>query len=279
MSIKIFLRITTFTITITTILFFASCAGFDNRQGDDSPGADYERIGTVNADLTHWNWFYRLSIDERREALVELAAEKAREQFGYDVIIRTETLEGRWNPKSLLMLLGAIGNVEDSAIEASVWKKRAEPEHEYGYRYAVIPAADYKGDWGFMQVEYKTREQLIADLDKKLAAGEITEESYNYRLSRLPDTGKIFITLAREEITNAISRWFTFTCTWKGKSIFRKRGIEDIPYVYGTDKLWWNDMSYNVGPAWDGELKLEIYDSFREELFSFRVVKERYTID
>lgn len=224
-----------------------------------------------------------MSAEERIEALEQLAEEKARAQYGENIYVVTERISGKWNPASLLMFFSTIGFVEDSEIEASVWKKLPEKAAEeplvYGYRYIVIPEDDYSGDWGFMQVEYKTRAQLIEILNQSLCSGEITAQTFDHRMERLPDTGKIFITLAREEITNAISRWFTFSCTWNGKTVFKKRGIEDIPYVYGTDKLWWNDMSYNIGPAWDGELLLRIEDSFRDEVFNFKVVKERYVIE
>ena len=271
-------------LLITISLCLSACAGFDTRPDALPPGADYEKLGTVSASQTNWNWLFLMSADERLSALEKLALNKAESEYGDDIIVVTENADGKWNPASLLMLFNTIGFVEDSTIEMSVWRKRPVPKIEatpvkYGYRYVVVPAADYKGDWGFMQVEYKTREQLESSLAEQLESGEIDETNYNKRISKLPDTGKIFITLAREEITNAISRWFTFTCTWNGKTIFRKRGVEDIPYVYGTDKLWWNDMSYNVGPAWDGELLLNINDSYRDEVFSFKVIKEKYIIE
>ncbi|HAK45397.1 MAG TPA: hypothetical protein DCO79_05700 [Spirochaeta sp.] len=266
---------------IIIVSSFTACAGFNELKPGKQPGSDYEQIGSVSAGITTWNWFFQMSAGERIAALEALAAEKAAIEFGDDVIIVTETADGSWNPASLLMLFSTIGFVEDSSIEVSVWRKRPEPQLPqvlYGYRYAVVPEADYNGDWGFMEVEYRTREQLMTALEESFNKDEFSEESYKRRINRLPDTGKIFITLARKEITNAISRWFTFTCTWNGRTVFRKRGIEDIPYVYGTDRLWWNDMSYNVGPAWNGELLLRIDDSYREEVFNFKVIKEKYII-
>ena len=262
----------------------SACAGLNLGLNNLPPGSDYERVGTVSAEQTYWNWFYQMNADERLAGLEKAAQKQAEEQFGDDAVIVIEEADGSWSPASLLMLFNTLGFVEDSRVTASVWKRKPEPEIQeppvsYGYRYVVVPEGNYEGEWGFMHVEYKTREQLETVLDGKRDSGEIDNSAYERGISRLPQTGKIFITLAREDITNAISRWFAFTCTWNGKTVFRKRGIEDIPYVYGTDRLWWNDMSYNVGPEWDGELNLRIEDSYRNEVFNFKVIRERYIIE
>ncbi len=259
------------------IILLAGCATLPVRKPSEAaPPEGYEKIGTVDAELRTWNWLFMQKSGERLEELKRTATQNAKAEYGEDILLITESTVGKWNPLSLLMVLGAAGFVEDAKIQASVWSPLPK---NYGYRYAVIPEGDYNGDWGFMKVEYRTRDQLIEQMDAKLESGEIKQSSYNLRFKKLPATGKIFITLGRQEIKNAISRWFTFTCTWNGKTVFRKRGIEDIPYVYGTDRLWWNDKAYNVGPAWDGELKLVIEDSYRNEVFNFKVIKQRYVIE
>ena len=244
----------------------------------------YEKVGNVSADNVYWNWLFQKDAEERRDKLMQTAAEKAAKEYGEEAIILLEKAEGKWSPKSLLMLFSTIGYVEDASLEASVWLPETPPVPEappvkYGIRYVVIPEENYTSDTQFMLVEYKTKDQLETELTTLFKNDKLTEESFFKKKSRLPEVGEIFVTLGREDITNAISRWFTFSCFYNGERIFRYRGTEDIPYVYGTDKLWWNDMSYRVDKEWDGELVFQAEDSYQNRVFNFRIVKERYIIE
>lgn len=272
--------------TLAILILLSGCASLTDTERliDREPPAGYERLEDVEAELQSWNWFFRKSGSELAGELEQIAGEKASELYGPEAVVKIEALNSTWNPKSLLMLFNLIGFVEDAEIRASVWlpeipAPEPEPDPEYGIRYRVIPAENYSSPGGFMDVVYKTRAQLEEELNESFAEGEFSEEDYSRKKSRLPGAGRIFVTLGREDITNAISRWFTFTCTYNGKTIFRKRGTEDIPYVYGTDKLWWNDKSFDLDTDWDNELNLEIADSYQNRIYYFRIVRERYIIE
>lgn len=269
------------------IIFITACTTLEDSAADrDSrPTENYELAGRVNVSTENWNWLFLQSGEELAEKLKKSAEEKAAELYGPEAVIMIEHINGSWNPKSLLMLFNTLGFVENAELEASVWRPAPkkpelapEPELKYGIRYRVIPAENYSSPEGFTEVVYKTRQQLETELAEAFSRGDFSEEDYEKKKSRLPETGKIFITLGREDITNAISRWFTFTCTYEDRTVFRKRGTEDIPYVYGTDKLWWNDKSFKIDTAWDSELLLTIKDSYQNKDFDFRIVKERYVI-
>ncbi|MDC7123962.1 MAG: hypothetical protein PQJ46_00245, partial [Spirochaetales bacterium] len=164
-----------------------------------------------------------------------------------------------------------------------VWRVKKEkptPQPiEYGIRYIVIPEENYKNENGFMTVEYKTSEEVSNELEERFSNGKISQKVFEKRLSKIPKVGRIKITLGRENINNAISRWFIFTCIYNDEIIFNKHGIEDIPYVYGGDRLWWNDKSYNVNEPWDGELKLNVKDNYQDKVYRFKIIKERYPLN
>lgn len=273
-------RTTVLFIISLTLILCSGCAGFISNETNLEPDTfsrdQYEKVGTVDIQTQNWNWFFRSSAEERKQKIEQQLRKTAEAEFEEDIILKTEISSGKWNPASLIMLFSTAGFVEDAYMQASVWKLKNIPV--YGTRYVVIPEDNYTDERGFMLVEYKTREELEKELLEAYNRDDFDEISMKKRQKRLPETGKIFVTIGREDITNAISRWFSFVCTHNDRTIFRTRGIEDIPYVYGTDKLWWNDMSYNVGPVWDGELDLKIHDSYQNRDFNFKIVKEVYEI-
>ena len=266
------------------LLFLAGCTTLDNSAVTEKASGPegYRYAGSIEIEKQYWNWLFLTKRKDRLDELEKLAWKKAAEQYGDDSLITVDDVNGQWNPRSLLMFLDAAGFVEDAGLKASVWLPEEEPpaeaEVEYGIRFRVIPEEDYSSPAGFTNVVYKTREQLETELAAAFAQGDFDEEYYGKKVSRLPESGQIFVTLGREDITNAISRWFTFSCNYKGKTIFRIRGTEDIPYVYGTDRFWWNDKSFKIDFDWEDELLLEINDSYQDKTYNYRIVRERYII-
>ncbi|MBI9108202.1 MAG: hypothetical protein JEZ04_15740 [Spirochaetales bacterium] len=278
-------------VSILAVFFLNGCVNLvSNDPGGKNPILEKASetslvyAGEVKSSLTNWNWFFQKSSEERRELLEQKALAEAVRLYGNKAVIKPEIVEGRWNPASLLMLLGVAGFVEDAEITASVWLPAPEisPEPKQaaktGIRYVVVPAAEYTSSAEFTTVEYKPRETLIEELKASFATGEITEEALKKQLSRLPASGMLFITYGRTELTNAISRWFEFTLLQDGETIFNKRGTEDMPYVYGHDKLWWNDKSYKVNNEWIGSLDLKIEDRFQDKIYKFKIIREEYVI-
>lgn len=270
-------------LTILSILLLSGCASLVTE------GAEKSRIvsgsqetegliyaGEVTAELRSWNWLFKSSPEERRERLEQQALLQAREQFGGEARIKVELISGRMNPLSLLMLFGLAGFVEDTLLEASVWlpAPEPEPEEEPVPRYRVIPEADYSSPKEFTTVTYKDRSMLEEELRETHAREGFSSKELERRLSDLPAAGMLQITYGRSEITNAISRWFTFTLTHEDAQIFKKRGVEDVPFVYGTDNLWWNELSYKIDEEWDKELQLIIEDNYQEKTYRFRIIKE-----
>ncbi len=270
------------------ILITASCTSFITGEKPSSyslPAGpvsdDYEYAGNIDAGLRSWNWLFLKSSEERRSELERQAAELAADKYGDDAKIKTETVTGRWSPFSLVMLLGSLGYVEDAALTASVWLPVPPPPEPVvveplRIRYRIIPEREYNSDTEFFIIDYRDTEQLQNGLTEELAAGKISASDYQKKQAKLPDVGRLSVTLGRIELSNAISRWFTFTVKHNGITVLRKRGIEDIPYVYGNDKLWWNDLSYDIDSDWEGELQLQIEDSYQEKIYNYTIIKERF---
>jgi len=273
------------------IFSYTGCASLvtENTEGRPilpEPASEIELVlaGEVKVELTSWNWFYQTSEEKRRGHLEQAALTEAAGLFGPEAVIKPESITGRWSPASLLMLFAAAGFVEDAEIIASVWlpapEKAVEPEPVVltGVRYLVVPEDEYTSSTEFTTVQYKPLEELSFDLETAFDAGKISEAELSKRRSRLPKAGTVLITYGRTELTNAISRWFSFTLMHNGEQIFRKRGTEDIPYVYGNDKLWWNDKTYKVEIEWTGSLNLVIEDKFQSKIYNYKIIREEYII-
>lgn len=290
MNGKLFLPLIIFSIIL---ILFSGCASLIS---EETPGRQFipesagdaglEYAGIVSSELTSWNWFFQSSSEERKAELEKAALTAARKQYGDDAVIKPESSNGNWSPASLLMFFGAAGFVENAELTASVWLPAPPPEPipepeppvNIGIRYRVIPEHEYTSDTEFTTVVYKPLEELAAQLKTDFDSGKLTETQLTKRRSRLPGAGTVFITYGRTELTNAISRWFRFTLTRNGERIFKKRGIEDIPYVYGNDKLWWNDRSYDIDADWTGSLNLIIEDQFQNKFYYYQIVREEYEI-
>jgi hypothetical protein len=288
------MRLRFFSISIIGILLiflFTGCASLVTGETAGRPvlpvpenETPLDYVGEVKNSLTNWNWFFQSSAEERRALLEQTALAEAVELYGDAAVIKPEVVNSSWNPASLLMLLGAAGFVEDTKITASVWLPASEsipepaPAARTGIRWVVVPATEYTNSSEFTTVEYKTADQLRDELNEAFAGGKLSETDLAKKHSRLPKAGTVFITYGRTELTNAISRWFNFTLFHNGKQIFKKRGTEDIPYVYGNDKLWWNDMSYKVEQEWTGSLELLIEDKFQNKIYEYKIIREVYII-
>jgi hypothetical protein len=283
---------TAFSFLLLIVLTGCSSLVTDNYEpGRIIPGDEltenYIYVGEVKEEILNWNWLFQSSSAERRMLLEEQAQSKAEELFGKGAVIKPELLSGRWHPASLLMILGAAGFVEESMIEASVWlpapKTEAPPPEEKpapetAIRYRIIPEADYTLPTEFITVDYKDREMLEAELSLTFSKGEITIEDRKRKQSALPGAGMLYITYGRSELTNAISRWFTITLLEGNKLLLKKRGFEDIPYVYGNDRLWWNDLAYKLNSEWEKELQLIVEDSYQNKTYRFRIIREEYEL-
>ena len=178
-----------------------------------------EYAGDITAELRSWNWLFLTGPEERWARIEAQAQTRAEELYGSDAVIKIELISGRWHPASLVMLFGLAGFVEDARIEATVWLPvpEPEPESEPVIRYRVIPDADYSSKEEFTTVEYRDRDMLAQELERAFEQGELDEEALEKKLSGLPAGGTVFITYGRTDITNAISRWFTFTPFLRGR--------------------------------------------------------------
>lgn len=248
-------------------------------EADGSGPEQWESAGTLSVEARSWNWFFASSPEERLRKMLARAEEAAAEAWGPEARVQVRFAESRWHPLSLVMLLDLLGFVEETRLEFQVWvpagREAPEPRQRISQpKYRVEPREDYTTASEFTLVTYKSALQLLDDLQLRAAEESLTERELELQKNRIPAGGIIYITLGRAEAQNAISRWFLFTLEEGGKRHFRRRGIEDIPYIPGGDRLWWNDLEFEVKDPWTSPLDLTIQDDFLRKTYYYQVIRE-----
>ncbi len=251
---------------------------------------EWEKVGMVSTSSRGWNWLFKQDPVLSRGTMERETEKEARRVFGETAEIRIEYMEGRWHPLSLLMFLDLLGFVEETTLYVSVWipaspvpesppvekEEPTLPEKEKIIVYSVHPLDNYILGSEFTRVEYRSAEMLQASLDRTFEEGEINRDEWEEQTGELPPGGRIGISLGRTELDNAISKWFSFTLMEGNDRIFRKKGVEDIPYVPGSDKLWWNDISFDIKTEWVSPLTFTIYDEYQSSEYEFQILREEY---
>ncbi|MBI9102901.1 MAG: hypothetical protein JEY99_10830 [Spirochaetales bacterium] len=255
----------------------------------------YEEKGRIEINEQGWNWFFRKAENLDPTYLKHSALLAARDKYGEDAEILIETQVESWNPLSLVMLLNSLGWVEDTFLTASVWvplpppvveppplppepEKEPEPVIKQLIRrsYKVVPEAEYVLDSEFTKVVYRPAEAIESILKLQLDMHEISSEEWEERTEKVPAGGRILISLGRTDLENAISRWFRYSLFQGDTRLFRRRGLEDIPYVPGNDKLWWNDVDLDIKQEWESPLTFIIEDQYQEKTYAYQIIREEW---
>ncbi|MGB4405585.1 MAG: hypothetical protein WBI82_01840 [Sphaerochaeta sp.] len=79
-----------------------------------------EKLGQVIAENRTWNVLFLKPIEDRRQILLDMATQQAKEEYGDDIILANVRYNGMWNPLSLLLYFSMFGFVEDATITADV---------------------------------------------------------------------------------------------------------------------------------------------------------------
>ena len=268
------------------ILLLPGCVSLPPTSPEPPLRNAWEKAGEVEIKRRFWNWFFQPSREVRRELLFGEARRRARELYGVEAEILVEELRGSWHPLSLAMGADLLGFVEEGDLKASVGvpapppppaaKPPVEQPRKITYRYPVHPAAPYDSRREYTRVEFKSRLMMEQELRELQERGEVSGEDMEERIAELSPGGAVCVSLGRSEIENAISKWFTFTLTKGDEVLFSRRGEEDIPYVPGSDKLWWNDLVLPVRSAEEPPFELEISDRFQDKVYRFTIFKMHF---
>lgn len=267
-------------VVFLLILFFSGCVSLRDTASSSDVPAEWVKAGEVVMERRFWNFFFQPPGKIRRELLTAAAREEARRIYGPEARIEITGLSGRWHPLSLLLAADILGFVEEARLTASVFLPGpAEPEPEpevrpVRYRYEVIPGEEYNSSREYTHVVFRTREMLEGEIEAALAEGLISPDDAREQRDDLPPGGALRVSLGRSEINNAISKWFTFTLRVNGRQIFSRRGREDIPYVPGGDKLWWNEIYLPLEEELTPPYELEVRDRFQNTVYRFTVVRQ-----
>ncbi len=266
--------------TALLVILLAGCVSLGDTAVSPAVPAEWVKAGEITLDRRFYNLFFRPPGGMRKELLTAAAREEARRIYGPEARIEIIGLSGKWHPLSLLMALDLAGFVEDARLTASVFLPEPlppppEPEKEpIRYRYEVIPDAEYHSSREYTEAVFRTREMLEAEIEAALKEGLITPDDAREQREDLPAGGALRVSLGRTEIDNAISKWFTFTLKGENRQIFSRRGREDIPYVPGGDKLWWNEIYLPLEEELTPPYELEVRDRFQNKVYRFTVVRQ-----
>lgn len=264
------------------LLFLSGCATIPPTPEELGSRAGWHRVGEVRVEERGWNWFFSPGWEVRRAEIIRMLEQRAVAMYGEDAEIQIVEMEGRWNPLSLLMVVGAAGIVEDVKAVASVWLPveeipRPEPEvevEERFYRVVVQPYGNYNSSSEYTRVGYKTQKMLERELSEEYDRGELSAEEFEERLQTLPSGGALMVSLGRTEMFNVISKWFTFSLLQGEEVLVSMDGWDDIPYIPGSDSLWWNELVLPMEVYLEPPFEFHIVDRFQNKSYTFSISLE-----
>jgi len=270
--------------SLVIITLLSSCLTMPG--SSSSPQEGWDLVGEVVVERQFWNLFFQPSPSIRQELLKAEAQNDARKAFGNEAVIEVIKIDSQWNPMSLLLVADLIGFVEDTILTAAVYlptppvtaepepEPEPEPEKVIIYHYPVSPEEGYTDSTEYTIVDFMTKEMMIQDINQLHEEGVLSENDRDEKLAELHPGGAVYVSVGRKDIDNAISKWFQFRLTKDGSEIFTKRGVEDIPYVPGSDKLWWNEILLPIKTDEAPPFEFTIVDSFQESTYVFSITKE-----
>jgi hypothetical protein len=115
----------------TTYIFGYKVSGqekyliFDTKSIEDVLIAEtkIDVLGQVYIEKKNWNVFFLRPVEKRRNELYEKALDKAREQYGDNIVLSNVRYKGSWSPASLLLYFSMFGFVEKASITADIIAK------------------------------------------------------------------------------------------------------------------------------------------------------------
>ncbi len=162
------------------------------------------------------------------------------------------------------------------APESPPLQQEAEIPAVKAVSYTVEPALPYRDNFGYISVEYKTREELWESARNLLDRKASSADEYERALSRLPLYGKLVINIGRQDLMHANTRWYTYSAfsilpSGEKKQMFSIRGKEGIPNVKGRDGNWWNIVEIPLKEEITHKIEVLVRDNKTGSDFIFTV--------
>ncbi len=161
---------------------------------------------------------------------------------------------------------------ETTAVHEPVPEKPFQAP-EVKISYSIEPEELIRDNYGYIGIKYLThemeKEKISILLSKKNASREDFEKAYK----RIPEYGYIVLSIGRQDLMHANTKWYSCTVKKNGNTVFDYRGKEGIPNIKGRDGNWWNIVKLPVNNEIDSELTVYIKDIKTDKSYSFKVMR------
>lgn len=240
---------------------------------------EYEKAGEIAIEKRVWNMLFLKSAEERRMVLLSAAEEEAKKVYGDEAILANLGLRSEWSPYSLLLGLNLFGFVEDSTLHADVLlpvpppplEPAPEPEKTIRITYPILPQARYEDRFGYIGLEYLTREEVLAKIKTRLDKRGADSDDYQREYGKVPEGGHLIINIGRSDLMHANTRWYFYTVAKDGETRIERGGVEGIPNIKGRDGNWWNVVTVPLKFLVEETIEVKIRDTMEELEYTFAV--------
>ena len=247
------------------------------------PGdTEYRKAGEVSVEMVVWNPLFLKSAEERSATLLKAADEEAKEVYGGEAILANLDLKSRWSPYSLLLCLDLIGFVEDATLTTDVLLPvpppplppppcKPEPEKVIRISYPILPQDRYDDDFGYIGIEYLTREEVLDKIKVRLDKRNADSDDYDREYAKVPDGGHLIVNIGRGDLMHANTRWYSYTVLKDGETRIDRKGVEGIPNIKGRDGNWWNVVTVPLKFLIEESIEVCISDTKENLVYTFSV--------
>ncbi len=255
------------------------------------PGTGYEKAGSVSVSMKIWNLLFVKTPADRRLELLTEAEQQVKEEYGDDAVVVNHRFDSRWSPNSLLLIFDLIGFVEEGWLHADVLlpipppepspgptpdpepEPEPEPEKIVEISFPVRPRERFTDKFGYIGVEYRTKEELADRAKARLDKRKATALEYESEYAKIPQGGLVVVNIGRQDLMHANTLWYSYTVESGTELIASKRGKEGIPNVKGRDGNWWNIVTIPLDKPILDTITIQITDSKAELTYEFSVVR------
>ena len=141
-------------------------------------------------------------------------------------------------------------------------------------KFHVEPSQFYKDEYGYIGIEYRTKEEIWERRKPLLAARNLSQTEYDRIQNSIPKDGMIYVHIGRQDLMHANTRYYSFRGDKDNRGIFMIHGREGIPNLRSVDRNWWNIVEVPLRENIDDVINVVVTDKKINREFSFKIQKD-----
>ncbi len=145
--------------------------------------------------------------------------------------------------------------------------------------YPILPANEIRDAYGYIRIEYFTRDELIAIVRDRLEKRGADKDDYERALGSIADGGEVRVHIGRQDLMHANTRWYSYRLSVADTVVLDRSGREGIPNIRGRDGNWWNVVNIPVEQPIVDSLDVEVFDVKSQTEYRYRVVREERVVE